>query len=54
MRSTVTSMVGRELREALATVPSLDDDVEDDIAAAIAWLTDDDPGLDDGSRTRST
>ncbi|WP_309133935.1 type II toxin-antitoxin system prevent-host-death family antitoxin [Cellulomonas sp.] len=40
-----TATTGRALREALAGVPRLDDDIERDIAAATALLTDerDDP-----------
>jgi len=36
-----TPSTGRRLRDALASIPPLDDDLEADIAAATALLTDD-------------
>jgi len=36
-----TPSTGRRLRDALASIPPLDDDLESDIAAATALLTDD-------------
>lgn len=44
----VTATTGRTLREALATIPRLDDAFEDDVAAATALLTHDegDPWAD--------